>query len=40
LSDVEALGQVEVETPEGEAVELASLWATRPVVIAFLRHFG
>lgn len=24
----------------GEAVTLSSLWADRPVVLSFLRHFG
>jgi hypothetical protein len=24
----------------GQTVPLASLWADRPVVVAFLRHFG
>ena len=25
---------------DGVEVELASLWGSRPVVLAFLRHFG
>jgi peroxiredoxin len=31
---------VEVLDPQGRAVRLSSLWADRPVVLAFLRHYG
>lgn len=26
--------------PEGETIALGSLWRDRPVVLAFVRHFG
>jgi hypothetical protein len=25
---------------DGETIELSSLWADKPVVLSFLRHFG
>jgi len=34
------LAGVTVQDPDGVAVELASLWIDRPVLLAFLRHFG
>jgi hypothetical protein len=35
-----SLETVTVLDLEGRAVPLASLWADRPVVLAFIRHFG
>jgi hypothetical protein len=35
-----ALSNSEVLDLEGRPVKLGTLWAERPVVIAFLRHFG
>jgi peroxiredoxin len=29
-----------VVNADGETIELSSLWADKPVVLAFLRHFG
>jgi hypothetical protein len=34
------LAGVEVTTADGEPLRLGELWATRPVVLTFLRHFG
>lgn len=34
------LASVTVLDLDGRAVPLASLWADRPVVLAFIRHFG
>jgi peroxiredoxin len=31
---------VQVVNVDGETIELSSLWADKPVVLAFLRHFG
>jgi peroxiredoxin len=31
---------VEVMDDQGRTVRLSSLWADRPVVLAFLRHYG
>jgi peroxiredoxin len=31
---------VKVANADGEAIELSALWADKPVVISFLRHFG
>jgi len=33
-------GQLEVLDLDGGKHELAQLWAERPVVLAFVRHFG
>ncbi len=30
----------QVVNADGETIELSSLWADKPVVLAFLRHFG
>ncbi len=35
-----ALGQLTVLDEAGTAVPLGGFWATRPVVLAFVRHFG
>ncbi len=29
-----------VVNADGETIELSSLWTDKPVVLAFLRHFG
>ena len=29
-----------VVNADGETIELSSLWSDKPVVLAFLRHFG
>lgn len=34
------LDDVTVLDLDGNSVPLASLWADRPVVLAFIRHFG
>ena len=31
---------LDVVNADGETIELSSLWADKPVVLAFLRHFG
>ena len=31
---------LQVVNADGETIELSSLWADKPVVLAFLRHFG
>jgi len=35
-----ALAPITLADPEGRGVRLGSLWAERPVVILFLRHYG
>ena len=35
-----ALKPIAVLDPEGAPHRLGSLWARRPVVLAFIRHFG
>ena len=35
-----ALGQMTVLDETGAATSLGSFWAKRPVVLAFVRHFG
>jgi hypothetical protein len=35
-----ALAQLTVLDESGAAVPLKGLWAERPVVLAFVRHFG
>jgi hypothetical protein len=34
------LAELTVLTPAGDPVPLPSLWAQRPVVLVFVRHFG
>jgi hypothetical protein len=34
------LAEAEVLTPEGASVRIAETWEDRPVVLAFVRHFG
>lgn len=34
------LAGIELEASTGESVRLGGLWANRPVVLAFIRHFG
>ncbi len=31
---------LQVVNADGAAIELSSLWADKPVVLSFLRHFG
>ncbi len=31
---------LKVVNADGETIELAALWADKPVVLSFLRHFG
>ena len=38
--DASFLADIEVKTTGGEPLRLGELWATRPVVLTFLRHFG
>jgi hypothetical protein len=35
-----ALEQVRLPDPDGELHRLGDLWAERPVILVFLRHFG
>jgi len=34
------LSDVKVKNINGESLAIESLWASRPVLLAFLRHFG
>jgi hypothetical protein len=34
------LGRLTVQDGEGRAITLGDHWSRRPVVLAFLRHFG
>ena len=38
--DLDALGAVTLPDADGKPHKLDSLWAERPVVLVFLRHFG
>jgi peroxiredoxin len=31
---------LQVVNADGESMELSALWADKPVVLSFLRHFG
>ena len=31
---------IQVVNVDGETIDLSSLWSDKPVVLAFLRHFG
>lgn len=35
-----ALADVEVQDLDGRPVRLGGLWAEKPVVLVFLRHYG
>ena len=34
------LARLTVQDGEGRAIPLAGFWASRPTVLAFVRHFG
>jgi len=36
----EALASIELPDDAGATVRLGALWESRPVVVAFLRHYG
>jgi hypothetical protein len=36
----EALAPIVLPDPDGRMVRLGDLWGTRPIVLAFLRHYG
>jgi hypothetical protein len=38
--DVARLAAVTLPSSDGSAIRLGSLWAARPIVLVFLRHFG
>jgi hypothetical protein len=38
--DLDAFGDLVLEDVEGTSHRLGDLWADRPVVLVFLRHFG
>jgi len=38
--DAQALGALTLPDAEGRSHRLGDLWADRPVVLVFLRHFG
>ena len=40
LQDASALENIEVTGADGDSIRLGDLWADRPVVLTFLRHFG
>lgn len=37
---VEQLAAVEVLDPAGKSVRLGTLWESRPIILAMIRHFG
>jgi hypothetical protein len=39
-SDTTSLAQAIIRDVDDNPVELGSLWADRPVVLVFIRHFG
>ena len=38
--DLGALEALSLPSADGETVRLGDLWAGRPVILVFLRHFG
>jgi len=36
----QAAPDLQVVNAEGETISLSSIWADKPVVLTFLRHFG
>lgn len=37
---IDRLAPIALEDVDGRQVVLGSLWAARPIVLAFIRHFG
>ena len=40
MSSASDIAGIEVTSPDGDTIKLGQLWRTRPVVLAFIRHFG
>ena len=40
MSVADRLADIALEDADGNKVRLGTLWADRPVVLTFLRHFG
>ena len=40
MSIASALAPITLPDADGKPVRLGSLWADRPVVVVFLRHYG
>jgi len=40
VNAAEVLGPMQLSDSGGRTVRLGELWAERPVVLAFLRHYG
>ena len=40
LKTGEAAPNLQVVNADGETINLSSIWADKPVVLTFLRHFG
>jgi hypothetical protein len=38
--NVQALGRLELPGADGKARRLGDLWASKPIVLVFARHFG
>ena len=36
----DAAPNIQVMDADGNTIELSTLWANKPVILAFLRHFG
>jgi peroxiredoxin len=36
----EAAPDLQVVNADGETINLSSVWANKPIVLTFLRHFG
>jgi hypothetical protein len=39
-SNADELAAIVLQDPDGEDVTLGELWADRPAVVVFLRHYG
>jgi hypothetical protein len=40
MNSAKDIAGIEVTSPDGETIKLGHLWRTRPIVLAFIRHFG
>lgn len=40
MSVAQEMADLVVQDTEGQDVRLGSLWAERPVILVFVRHFG
>lgn len=40
MVEIQTLGAIELSDSDGQTVRLDTLWAEKPHILVFLRHFG